>query len=82
MIPEVTWSSSSACEIEHPQLRAPRAVIVCVTAANPVYLCPDLLRYEQIGAADNLRGRVVRLFFWLMRWWPGEGGRVVDGGAP
>lgn len=35
-----------------------------------VPICPDLVRYEQIGAADNLRGRVVRVFFWLMRWWP------------
>lgn len=32
--------------------------------------CPDLLRYEQIGEADNMRGRVVRAFFWLMRAWP------------
>lgn len=30
-------------------------------------LCPDLLRYEQIGEADTWRGRIVRLFFWLMR---------------
>jgi hypothetical protein len=36
----------------------------------PAALCPDLLRYEQIGEADNLRGRVVRAFFWLMRVWP------------
>lgn len=34
-----------------------------------VPFCPDLLRYEDIGAADNMRGRVVRAFFWLMRWW-------------
>ena len=39
------------------------------SSANPSALCPDL-RYEQIGAADNLRGRVVRAFFWLMRAWP------------
>jgi hypothetical protein len=32
-------------------------------------LCPDLLRYDQLGEADNLRGRVVRAFFWLMRVW-------------
>lgn len=35
-----------------------------------VPVCPDLLRYEDIGAADNLRGRVIRAFFWLLRWWP------------
>ena len=33
------------------------------------YLCPDLLAYEDIGAADNLRGRVIRIFFWIMRLW-------------
>ncbi len=31
--------------------------------------CPDLLRYEYIGEADNFRGRVVRAFFWIIRWW-------------
>ena len=36
------------------------------------HLCPDLLRYEQIGAADNWRGRTVRAFFWLMRVWSVE----------
>ena len=40
------------------------------STANPSALCPDLLRYEQIGEADNWRGRVVRWFFWLMRAWP------------
>ena len=34
-------------------------------------LCPDLLRYEQIGEADGWRGRVVRGFFWILRLWPG-----------
>lgn len=43
---------------------------VPVTATNGEALCPDLLRYEQIGAADNWRGRVVRAFFWLLRVWP------------
>lgn len=33
-------------------------------------VCPDLLRYEQIGEADGPRGCVVRAFFWLMRVWP------------
>lgn len=33
-------------------------------------ICPDLLDYDAIGAADGLRGRVVRAFFWLMRAWP------------
>ena len=40
------------------------------SASVPVALCPDLLRYEQIGAADGWRGRVVRGFFWLLRAWP------------
>ncbi|MCR4340830.1 MAG: hypothetical protein NUW01_13200 [Gemmatimonadaceae bacterium] len=43
------------------------------TFVSPDHLCPDLLRYEQIGAADNWRGRMVRAFFWLMRAW-----RVAD----
>ena len=43
------------------------------TFVSPDHLCPDLLRYEQIGAADNWRGRTVRAFFWLMRAW-----RVAD----
>ncbi len=33
-------------------------------------LCPDLLTIEKIGEADNLRGKVVRTFFHLMRIWP------------
>lgn len=41
-----------------------------MTGLRVVPICPDLLRYEQIGAADNWRGRVVRAFFWLMRAWP------------
>lgn len=36
-------------------------------------LCPDLLTYSDIGAADTWRGRVVRVFFWVMRWWPEPG---------
>lgn len=32
-------------------------------------ICPDLLELDDIGVADNLRGRVVRAFFWLMRLW-------------
>lgn len=32
-------------------------------------MCPDLLRYDQLGEADNMRGRVIRAFFWLMRAW-------------
>jgi hypothetical protein len=38
--------------------------------ASPTALCPDLLRYEQIGEADGWRGRVVRAFFFVMRLWP------------
>lgn len=35
-----------------------------------VPICPDLLEYGDIGVADNLRGRMVRAFFWFMRVWP------------
>ena len=40
------------------------------TWVTPDHLCPDLLRWENIGAADGLRGRVLRAFFWLLRIWP------------
>lgn len=33
------------------------------------YICPDLLELDDIGAAGNVRGRVVRVFFMLMRFW-------------
>jgi hypothetical protein len=40
---------------------------------TPDHLCPDLLRYSNIGPADGWRGRAVRAFFWLMRLWPPRG---------
>lgn len=43
------------------------------TLVTSDHLCPDLLRYEQIGAADGWRGHVVRAFFWIMRAWPVRG---------
>ena len=50
-------------------------VDVRVNASSGVHfvgvpICPDLLDYSRIGAADNLRGRLVRAFFWLLRVWP------------
>ena len=41
-----------------------------LTWVTPDHLCPDLLRWENIGVSDGLRGRVVRTFFWIMRIWP------------
>lgn len=41
--------------------------VAITTSAS--YICPDLLELDDIGAADNVRGRVVRAFFWLMRFW-------------
>jgi hypothetical protein len=41
-----------------------------VTRMVTIPMCPDLLQYDQLGEADNLRGRVVRIFFWVMRFWP------------
>lgn len=43
------------------------------TVVTNDHLCPDLLRYEQIGVADGWRGRVVRAFFWVMRVWSVRG---------
>jgi len=40
------------------------------TLVTPGHLCPDLLRYENIGAADGPRGRVVRGVFLMLRIWP------------
>lgn len=39
-------------------------------SARPSALCPDRLRYEQLGEAELWRGRIVRAFFWLLRAWP------------
>lgn len=39
------------------------------TRLMTVPICPDLLDYSALGGADRLRGRVVRAFFWLIRWW-------------
>ena len=47
----------------------PMYPIVSVNGVNTA-ICPDLLTIEQIGAADNLRGRVVRAFFRMMEWIP------------
>ncbi len=34
-------------------------------------LCPDRLRLEMLGEADNARGRFIRAVFWLLdRLWP------------
>ena len=41
-----------------------------VPAADAMPITPDLLRWENIGAADGMRGRLVRGFFWLLRAWP------------
>ena len=40
------------------------------TYVTPEHLCPDLLRLENLGPADNLRGRVVRGFFRVLTLWP------------
>ena len=40
------------------------------TLVTPDHLCPDLLRYQNLGEADGTRGRMVRAFFWMMRAWP------------
>jgi hypothetical protein len=34
------------------------------------HICPDLLRWSDIGAADNWRGRAVRLCLSWLRWVP------------
>lgn len=48
----------------------PKETTTTITRMVTIPMCPDLLRYDQLGEADNLRGKVVRAFFWLMRIWP------------
>ncbi len=36
-----------------------------ITASSYV-CCPDLMTLNDIGEADNLRGRIVRVFFWVL----------------
>jgi hypothetical protein len=58
----------------------PPHIVIRVSTTTPLHsvalttafsaLCPDGLRYEQMGEADGWRGRVVRVFFWLLRAWP------------
>lgn len=36
----------------------------------PGHFCPDVCGIEDFGVADYWRGRVVRAFFKLMRFWP------------
>lgn len=45
------------------------STITMGTFVTPNALCPDLLRYENIGEANGWRGRIVRGFFWLMQIW-------------
>lgn len=33
-------------------------------------ICPDTLTYDDIGAADTMRGWIVRAFFLVLRWLP------------
>lgn len=35
--------------------------------SNTTAICPDLLRLDDLGEADNWRGKVVRGFFRLLR---------------
>jgi hypothetical protein len=41
-----------------------------ITKLYTVPICPDHLSYEDFGVADCRRGRVIRAFFWLLRFWP------------
>jgi hypothetical protein len=48
----------------------PNETTTTLTRLIGVPICPDLLDYSALGEADNLRGRIVRGFFWLLRFWP------------
>lgn len=47
----------------------------------PGHFCPDVCGIEDFGAADYLRGRVVRGFFRLMAFWPVKRARKEHGHA-
>jgi hypothetical protein len=72
MLAQHTWTPS--CDSLHQPGPCPYPTMHLNTASTVqlvgIPLCPDLLRYDQLGGADNWRGRVVRGFFWLLRCWP------------
>lgn len=39
----------------------------------PGHFCPDVCGIEDFGEADTWRGKTVRAFFKLMRYWPKPG---------
>jgi hypothetical protein len=49
----------------YTNIRTGSATQFAATSSASV-ICPDLLRYEQLGEADGLRGKLVRAFFWLL----------------
>ena len=57
-------------ELLRPGWQPPPATTWFTSTSTPSALSPDLLRLEQIGEADGLRGRIVRAFFRLLEFWP------------
>lgn len=51
--------------VERPEL-PPDSMPVWTYTVTGAPICPDLLRLEQLGEADNRRGRNVRLFFRIL----------------
>ena len=66
---DIEWSNVSLDNATHINYITVTSRTDTVSRLVGVPFCPDMLRYEDIGVADNIRGRVVRGFFWLMRWW-------------
>ena len=57
-----------ALPTEDPVIRGPLGHWIYLGGAP---ICPDLLRLEHLGEADNARGRFVRALFWVLdRVWP------------
>lgn len=54
-----------------PRLKLPEKLqefpTFTVSSFTPTYICPDLLRYEQLGEADGWRGHLVRAFFRFLK---------------
>lgn len=63
----VTTGTTVVTDMEGAEARAWYPLF---SVAVPSALCPDLLRFEQIGEADGWRGRVIRGVFFVLRLWP------------
>ena len=53
----------------NPAVTGATVLMISQSGLRQPPVCPDLLAWEEIGAADNWRGRFIRLSLFWMRWW-------------